>query len=107
MTFQRVHTAIGLFIWAFIWLLHPSYWFGIASFFVIVLGSTLPDIDLLFQPFLKHRGIIHTVRAGLVYSVIVALAASWLMTPEETVLLALLALISFVTHLLFDGHLKF
>lgn len=107
MALQRVHTAIGLFIWAVIWLFHPSTEFGIASFVVIMLGSTLPDADLLFKPFLKHRGISHTIRAALVYACLVALASSWLLSPDETMALALLALISYTSHLLFDSHIKF
>lgn len=107
MAFQKVHTAVGLVIWAFVMLFRPSTEFAIASFIVLLVGSTLPDADLMFQPLLKHRGLSHTIRAALVYTALVALASSWLLMPGESVLLSLLALISYMSHLLFDSHIKF
>jgi len=76
-------------------------------FLVIILGSILPDADLIFQPLLKHRGLSHTLRAAFLYSVLCVLAGSVFLLPIELVAIGLLALISYGSHLLFDSHLRF
>ncbi|MCD4739924.1 metal-dependent hydrolase [archaeon] len=108
MASQKVHTAVGLSIWAFIWLIfQPRPELGAAMFLVIVLGSILPDADLMFKPLLKHRGLSHTLRAAFLYAVLCVLAGSVVLFPEELAVIGLLSLISYSTHLLFDSHIKF
>ncbi|MCD6414525.1 MAG: metal-dependent hydrolase [Candidatus Diapherotrites archaeon] len=107
MASNKVHIALGLLIWGFVVLFRTTQRFMIASFFVNVFGASLPDVDLLFKPWLKHRGVTHTIRFGLIYTSAVAIASSVLFPADDIVLLSLLAFTSFMSHLILDDHIKF
>lgn len=108
MVSNKLHVTLGLLIWGFVTLLFKTTQkFSIVSFFVAVVGASLPDVDLFLRAWMNHRGITHTIRFGLVYSCGVVILSSCIFSIYETTSLSLLAFLSFTSHLILDQHIRF
>ncbi|MBN3036850.1 MAG: metal-dependent hydrolase [Candidatus Diapherotrites archaeon] len=93
----EVVIGLGSFAFAFI---HYSALTVQAVVNSLIVGAALFAAFLLLRP--KHRGATHTIRASVVYGLLVFV---WAFTSGKTPLLGVLALLSYASHLVLDSQL--
>lgn len=66
-------SVLSLFMVTFGWIDIGS----ITMCFFIAVFSLLPDIDLRLRPLVTHRGVTHTLLAGIIFGIILAVITSY------------------------------